>query len=272
MFVISISRGSLRIASKLAEGLKEKLGGKVITREDVIKAAEKYSIHETGIKQDHILRQHVPGFWERYSKAREHYLTCFKAALIDFALEGSIIYHGNLAQLLMKDIPYALRVRVNAPQEDRIKELMKEENVSEEDAKARINTIDTQRKQWTQFLYDVDVQNPILFDMVLNFHKLTVQDAVELVASEVAKKQFQPDEASIKKLKDVHLATVVHTYLMHSPDTYSLDLDIHADSDTGRVIVDKLPSEDRTAIENIVRSVLKEVKEVKSVEMNKRMS
>jgi len=88
MSVIAISRGSLSAASKLAEGLSRVLGSKVITREEVIAAAERYGIDETGLREKDILEQHAPGFWEKYSDARRHYLACFRAALLDFVIAG----------------------------------------------------------------------------------------------------------------------------------------------------------------------------------------
>ena len=62
MFVIAISRGSLSAASKLAEWLRARLGGTIVTREEVVRAAKNYGLEETGLREEHILKQHAPGF------------------------------------------------------------------------------------------------------------------------------------------------------------------------------------------------------------------
>ena len=49
MNIITISRGSLSATEMLAKKVSEKLNCSVVTREDVIKAAEKYGIKETGL-------------------------------------------------------------------------------------------------------------------------------------------------------------------------------------------------------------------------------
>ena len=49
MNIITISRGSLSATEMLARKVSEKLNCSVVTREDVIKAAEKYGIKETGL-------------------------------------------------------------------------------------------------------------------------------------------------------------------------------------------------------------------------------
>jgi len=90
MSVIAVSRGSLFATKKLAEGLKAQLGYKIISREEVIDAAKRYGIEKTGLGERDIMESHPPGYWHDRSDERMHYLTCFKTALLDFAVEGSI--------------------------------------------------------------------------------------------------------------------------------------------------------------------------------------
>jgi hypothetical protein len=250
MSVIAISRGSLVATQKLAEGLSAQLGSKVITREDVIVAAERYGIDRTGLSRENIASEHPPGFWGRYEEARRHYLTCFKAALLNYVVTGPIIYHGNLAHILLNEVPFVLRVRVNAPKQDRVKMLMEEKGFSRERAEEEIGEKDRRRRRWTHFLYDAETIDPVFFDLVLNLHRMTIEDAVELVAAEVVKAPFQRTERSVKDLQDLHLATVAETYLMHSPGTYSLDLKVTADSATGVVTVRKSPAMEKIAAQD----------------------
>jgi cytidylate kinase len=269
MSVIAISRGSLSAAAQLAEGLRTILGGRIVTREQVVKAAEGYGLQEAGLSEKHIMAQHPPGFWERYSDARKHYLICFKAALLDFVLKESIIYHGNLAHLLLNQVPFVLRVRVNAPLENRIKVLMDAEGISEDTAIQKVREIDQQRRRWTAFLYDADYRDPILFDIVLNMEKMTIQDAIELVTSEAKRDQFQPGEESLKIVKDCHLATVAQAFLMHSPNTYGLDLAVDANAATGEVVVHKSPAlAESAALDNDIRAALVNVEAVRTVEID----
>ena len=268
MFVVAISRGSLSAASKLAEGLRARLGGTIVTREEVVRAAKNYGLEETGLREEHIMKQHVPGFWERYADARKHYLGCFKAALLDFVLKGPIIYHGNLAHILLNDVPFVLRVRVNAPLENRVSLLVEEQGLSEVEAVETIREMDQQRKRWVQFLYDVDTRDPVLFDIVLNLQRMVIDDAIELVASEVGKEQFQSSETSLKIVRDLHLASVAEIALMNFTDTYGLDLRVRADASTGEVLIDRGPAlEECTVSNDAIRGALESVKEIKNVKI-----
>jgi cytidylate kinase len=270
MSVIAVSRGSLKAATQLAEGLHSRLGSRVIDREEVLKAAERYAIGETGLEIRHILAEHPPGFWEIYAEARRHYLVCFKAALLDFVLEGPIIYHGNLAHVLLKDIPFVLRVRVNAPIEKRADSVMADRGVSREEAFRIIRAIDKQRQRWTQFLYDVDATAAVfLFDIVLNLDRVTLHDGVEMVAAAVEREPFQRTEEALRVVRDFHLASVAETLIMHNPETYALDLQINADSSAGKVTVSGLlPTGNAQLIEEEIRSSLSRLKQVRDIGVN----
>ena len=268
MSVIAVSRGSLFATKKLAEGLKAQLGYKIISREEVIDAARQYGIEETGLGEKDIMESHPPGYWHDRSDERMHYLTCFKTALLDFAVEGSIVYHGNLAHILLNEVPFVLRVRVNAPLENRIKPLMEKDGISKEAAIEKIKDMDHRRRLWTQFLYDAEVIDPIFFDLVLNLERISIDDAIAMVVTEVKKEPFQPTEESLKALKDLHLDSIVKTHLMGSPKTKAMDLDVDADSSTGKVIVSgSLPPDANQTREADIQSVLSGVELVKKVEV-----
>ena len=268
MSVIAISRGSLIATQKLAAGLSAKLGSRVITREDVVAAAESYGIDKTGISMDNIAAEHPPGYWQQYADARRHYLICFKAALLEYAAREPIIYHGNLAHILLNDVPFVLRVRVNAPEENRVRMLMEERGFTRERALEEIKEKDRRRRRWTHFLYEAETVDPIFFDLVLNMHRMTVEDAVELVASEVEKEPFQRTERRAKDLRDLQLAAVAETYLMRSSSTYGLDFKVTADSATGEITVRKTPAmEESTTLDDDVRAALANVKGISGVRL-----
>lgn len=267
MSVIAISRGSLSAATKLAEGLRRELGGAVITREQVLEAADRYGIAESGLEMRHVVAQHPPGFWEKYADARKHYLTCFKAALFDFVLQGPIIYHGNLAHLLLNEVPFVLRVRVNAPLENRVEVMMAESGLSRQDAMCRIEAIDEERRRWTAFLYDVYATDPMHFDIVLNLSRMTIQDGIRMIAGALENEQFRRTEEALRTVRDMHLSTIAEIRLMSNPDTYGMALSVTADSSSGRVtVLGRFPVGDAKVIESGIRSALSGLGSVKEIQ------
>ena len=72
--------------------------------------------------------------------------------------------------------------------------------------------------------------------------KITIDDAIEIISSEIKKAPFQRTEASVKKLFDLRLAAVAKTHLLDAPETYGLELEVAANSSAGEVTVFKNPT------------------------------
>jgi hypothetical protein len=163
-------------------------------------------------------------------------------------------------------VPFVLRVRVNAPKENRVRTLMEEKGYTREGAVAEVQERDRRRRRWIHFLYESESVDPIFFDLVFNMQKVTVDDAIELISSEVKKAPFQRSEESVKKLFDLRLAAVAETHLLHAPETYGLGLEVAADSSAGEVTVFKSPTMgDATAVDDETRAALAGVEGVQKV-------
>lgn len=269
MNIITISRGSLSATELLAKKISTQLKCKIVTREDVLKAAEKYGIKETGLGDLSFIEK-SPTFWDKLSDRKKHYLACFQTALLDFALKGSIVYHGHLAQFLLGDIPFVLRVLLTAPPEFRIKTLMKEGGKTREEVVSQIKLIDERREKWSQFLYGVDWKNPAFYDIVFNLEKISTDMAAELITGIVSCKSFQSNESSIKILKNLHLSARVRAYLQSSPRTKGSEVEIEADASSGSVIVKgSTPKVGSRMWENDIKSVLSNVEGVKEIKVEK---
>jgi cytidylate kinase len=268
MSVIAISRGSLTAARHLAEELGTRLGSRVISREEVIDAAERYGIDQTGISRENILGEFPPGFWERYADARHHYLVCFRTALLDFAVREPIIYHGNLAHVLLNDVPFTFRLRVNAPEENRVRMLMEERGYTRERAAAEVREMDRRRRRWVAFLYDADFGNTVPFDLVLNMRLITIPDAVDLVSQEIKKPAFQRTEETVKTLFDLRLASTAEAQLLHHHVTYGLGLEVKGDSVTGKVTVYRPQAlADNDTIDDEIKEALEGLEGVKEIDV-----
>jgi cytidylate kinase len=269
MYIITISRGSLSATEKMATEISKRLDCSVVTREDVLKAAEKYGIEQTGLGDLSFIEK-SPTFWDKMSDRRKHYISCFQTALLDFALKGSIVYHGHLAQFLLGDIPYVLRVLLTAPDEYRIRTLMKEGGKTREEVISYIKLIDERREKWSRFLYGVDWKNPSHYDVVFNLEKISIDLAAELVSGIVSRKSFSSSPESLKILKNLHLAATARVYLQQSPRTKGSEVEIEADAETGSVIIrGNTPKVGSRMWENDIRTVLSNVEGIKNIKVIK---
>ena len=271
MSIITISRGSLAATETIAKKVSAMLDCPVITREDVIAAAEKYGIRETGLGDISFIDK-TPSFWHKISDLRNQYLTCFQTALFDFALKGSIVYHGHLAQLLLKKIPFVLRVLLTGPAEYRIKSLMKESGKTRDQAANYIKLIDERRQKWSQFLYGVDWKDPVNYDIVYNIERMNVDLITELIVDLVKRKEYQLNNESIQTLKNLQLSSMAKAFLFKSPRTRGNEVDIAADVTTGSLVVEgNVPKMSSGTWESEIKAVLSEVEGVKSIKVIKKV-
>jgi len=269
MNIITISRGSLSATETLAKKVSEKLNCKVVTREDVIKAAEKYGIRETGLG-DLTFIDKSPTFWDKMSDRKKHYLSCFQTALLDFAMEGSIIYHGHLAQFLLYRIPFVLRVLLTSPTEYRIQTLMNEEGKTREEVSSYIKVIDERRQKWSQFLYGVNWKEPSFYDLVFNLEKINIDLATKLLVEIASHEDFQSNKNTIKTLNNLHLAAKANVHLQQSPRTKGDEVEIDADAESGLLTVTgNCPKVGARMWESDIRTVLSKLEGVKSIKVVK---
>jgi len=74
-----------------------------------------------------------------------------------------------------------LMLRIVEPRSMRIRNVMKEFDLSREDAEKRISRAEVDRRQFIHKYFSADINDPINYDMVLNMRHLTLDSAVELI-------------------------------------------------------------------------------------------
>ncbi len=269
MSIITISRGSLSASSLLAQKISEKLEWPVVTREDVLAAADEYGIKETGLGELSFIEK-SPRLLDKMSDRKRHYLLCFQTALFDFALKGNFVYNGHLAQFLLTKIPSVVRVLLTAPEAFRINSVMKESGKTKEEAAAYIKLTDERRRKWSHFLYGVNWKDPSHYDIVFNIERISVDLAANILADVAASNDFQTGHETQKLISDLHLASLAKVSLQQSPRTRGSDVDIEADSASGELsVTGNCPRVGAETWESDIRAVLAKVKGVKTIKVHK---
>lgn len=212
MAVITISRGCFSHGQEIAEKVAEKLGYSCVSREILVEAAQLFNISEKKLVRSLI---DAPNILERLVHGKERYLEYIKAALLSHVRKGNVVYHGHAGHLLLTEIPQVLKVRINAQKEDRIKLLQKRENLTREAASEIITNEDKNRIQWTRYLYKMDINDPKLYDIVINIGNLTIEDACEIICIAARSKSYRITHESKQAVDDVAIASHLKAALQH---------------------------------------------------------
>jgi cytidylate kinase len=184
MAVITISRGSYSRGKEIAEQVATKLGYECISRDLLLEVSDKYNIPE--VKLVHAIHD-APGILDRLNRKRDKYIAYIKSALLSHLKEDNVVYHGLSGHFFVKDVPHALKVRVLADLEDRVRLEMERKNIDADKARRILTRDDEERRIWSKDLYGIDNADPNLYDLVIHIKQLTVEDAVDIITDCVSK-------------------------------------------------------------------------------------
>jgi cytidylate kinase len=210
MAIITISRGCFSHGKEIAEKVAVKLGYECVSREILIEASRFFHVPEMKLlKSIH----DAPSILERITHGEDIYLSYVQAALLEHAKKDNMVYHGHGGHLLMPEISHVLKVRVIAELNQRIEFLQQKQNVSKDKAAAFIKKEDQARAQWTRYLYKIDMNDPQIYDIVLNIGRLTIADACEIICATVQRDTYRGTPSSKKAINDLALSSHVKAAL-----------------------------------------------------------
>jgi len=204
MAVITISRGSFSHGQEIAEKVAEMLGYACVSREILVEAAQLFNVSERKLIRS---LNDAPNLLDRLVHGKERYLEYLKVTLLEYARKGNVVYHGHAGHLLLTEIPQVLKIRIIADKDDRIRLLQKRENVTKEKAAEIIENEDKNRIQWTRYLYKMDINDPKLYDIVINIGNLTIEDACGIICLVARSRSFRTTDESKHAVEDIAIAS-----------------------------------------------------------------
>ncbi|ADW17791.1 Cytidylate kinase, Cmk2 [Desulfobulbus propionicus DSM 2032] len=262
MPIVTISRGSYSRGKDVAEQLARKLHYDCVSREILLEASEEFNIPEISLVR---AIHDSPSILERFRHGKERYISYYQYALLKHVQKDNVIYHGLAGQYFLRSIPHVLKVRILASMEDRVKEVMRRDQVSRQDAEHRLRTDDEERRRWGLKLYGIDTWDSRLYDIVLLIDKLTVDDAADLIMETVKKPVFQTTAEAQRILDDQVLCAKIHAMLVN----FSLMIEVQAHDGVITLcnIGEVLRSDEglRTKIEGMIKDI-EGVKEIEFTE------
>jgi cytidylate kinase len=211
MPIITISRGSYSRGKEVAEKLAEKLGYKCISRDILLEASEQFNIPE--IKLVRAIHD-APSILERFTYGKERYVAYIRSTLLKQVGKDNVVYHGLAGHYMLRGIPHVFKVRILADLEDRVKEEMRREKISADEARYILKKDDDERRRWGIQIFGIDTWDPMLYDMVLHIKTLTVDDAVDLISHAAKLPHFQATPESQRLVDDMALAAGIEAVLV----------------------------------------------------------
>lgn len=261
MSIIAISRGTFTGGEALAKRVAERLGYQCLSRETNLEAAA----YEYGVPPEDLVAEMEkrPSFWQRMFGQRTAHLACVQSALCEQAQADNLVYHGLVGHLLLPGISHVIRVRVIADMDYRIKAARAQQELGHVEARAYIERLDKERRQWIRFLFDVEWDDPNLYDTVLNLSRMSLATACEIVTRLSERDEFKATAGSRRAMENLTLASRVSAKLAVDRRTSGVDVKVAADDGIVTITGETRLREESEAIQAVARQV-KGVKEVRS--------
>ncbi len=217
MAIVTISRGCFSHGKDIARKTAELLGYSCISREILIDASHYFDVSEKKLLK---ALHDAPGMMDKFTHGSEEYLCYTKAVLIEKVRRDNIVYHGCGGHLLLPDIPHILKIRIISDFQTRVAYTMEKKEISYNEAAHGIKKEDENRKSWTRIIFRENLENPFLYDAVLNIGNMDINDAAKTIADLAVSDSFKTTADSRRKLEDYaiysHAKAALYQHKIHN--------------------------------------------------------
>lgn len=232
MAVVTISHQMGAGGPEIGMKLGQKLGYRYVDQELVLDVARRYGVAEDKLSH---LDESKPTLFERFDTETRYYITILQTTLLDFAELDNAVLIGRGGQWLLRGIPHVLRVRVIAPFELRVKRWIKRtaevtgETPTQRAAADFVRRDDSEKNGRMRYLYEVDLADPMLYDMTLSSERLTYDAVVEMMTAVVSRPEMATTDAARRTVASRALASRVQVALAINADTRRYRISVEAD-------------------------------------------
>lgn len=230
MSIITITDSSYSNGRQIAKSAAKRLNYEYADSENILPLVSK----KFGVSESKLVRalKDTPSNVGMFSKAKPEHIIFIETLITEYLLKNNIVYYGVVGFPLIQEVSHVLKVHIIANLESRIKNRMKLDNVSQDKARKAVTKEDEQLKKWVEAVYNIDVTDPNLYDLVINIGHIKgddVEDALETIISTVKHKKFQPITYSLRCMKNVAMSCRVRATLA------DIDSKMQVKSDEGTV-------------------------------------
>ena len=258
MALIIISCSSRTLRKEMAEDLARKLGYPCLSREEVTDQATEAGI-PVGKLEMSILKGTAPS--DQLARLKERYLAFVTASICEKARSGNLIYHGRSGALVLPSVSHIFRVRVIPHLENRIQTKMLRFRMNRQKAEQYVQQVDQDIEKWVHQVHGQDINNPRLYDLILNLENMSVANASMALCSMVELPDFRPTPASSRAMSNHCLAAQARLRL--SLDDRTADADLTVLANDAVITVTYMPRQSEVA--QRIPEVLSELEGVKEI-------
>ena len=230
MPVIALTQGMGSLAQDIAEQLADELGLTTLQHEVAERVADKMHVSKSLISR---LRSGKAGLIEGLRADRQAMAVYSAEEVLDAAARGNVVIRGWGATQLLRPVPHVPCIRIMRPLPQRVQWLMQQLDTDDASmAEAEIKRSDHANATRMHQQFGVDWGDPVLFDLVLNTDRLSVDTCVQQIKALLQRPEFAETEASRALLQAMALHARVRAALRAHAETQEVDISIEGSGTT----------------------------------------
>ncbi|RSZ41144.1 MULTISPECIES: cytidylate kinase family protein [unclassified Variovorax] len=226
MPVIALTQEMGSLAKDVSLKLAETLGLAVMRHEVIEHVADRMQVSTSLIGR---LRSGKAGLVERLTTDRRSVALYTAEELFALADRGNVVLRGWGATCLLRPVPHVVCVRITRSLKKRVEWLMADLETDDADfAEAEIRRSDQAHAARMHAQFGVTWGDPVLYDLVLNTDRLSVESCVEQIRLMVNCPEFAETPASRALLANMALEARVRAALKEHEATRDINVTIAA--------------------------------------------
>lgn len=253
MPVIAMNQEMGSLGKDVAAALAGDLGLNLVRHEVVDHVAEKMHARKSLIRR---VMEGKAGLLDRMSTDKRSLATFTAEEVFGLAAKGNVLIRGWGATYLLRSIPHIPCVRICAPMELRVKWLMQRLETDDEGfVREELQRSDAAHMHNMYHRFGVTWGDPLIYDLVLNTERLSVQGCVAQIKGLLKLPEFQETAESRARLESTALEARVRAALKSDPATGDVNVTVTACEEQVTLEGIVLHEDERGAAERVARSL-----------------
>ena len=224
MAILSISREYRSGGEEIGRAVAKELGYDYVDKERLI-----HDIQSAGEKWENLTREVdevTPSLWERFDWQYRGYIALVEAHILEYALRNRVVLLGRGGHILLRDVPYALKVRITAPLGTRIERVVQKERLDRRTAQALIEKTDRAREGYIKSNYGEDWSDVQFYDLVFNTGLQSYEQVVNLLVKALQESDTKVTPEAEQRLRGQAVAARVKARLVIDPKVFIPTLEV----------------------------------------------
>ncbi len=212
MSVITISRQMGSLGTEIAQKVAGQLQYEYLDRGGIEQGLTAYGLAAPEVEK---FDEKNPPFWANWQNQGRKFFHAMQMVIYEAARKDKVVIVGRGGQLLLREIPGVLHVRIIAPLQDRVRRLVEKDGGNEKESLRILKQSDRDSGGFIRSFFDADWENADLYDLTINTHCLPVDVGVDMILCAIPAVEAMKDtQRSLERLDDLILQQKVETVLL----------------------------------------------------------